>query len=45
MTCLPLPILLRRRRMGGSGIPANAIRQRDGAYIFDRAGNYIVTRA
>lgn len=25
-------------------IPANAIQQRDGSYILDRAGNYIETR-
>lgn len=42
MSCLPL--ILRRRRFSGSAIPANAIRQRDGAYILDRAGSYIETR-
>jgi hypothetical protein len=42
----PAALFLRRRRRGGSGaVPANAIRQRDGAYILDRAGNYIEVRA
>ena len=29
----------------GAEIPANAIQQRDGSYILDRAGNYIEVRA
>jgi hypothetical protein len=40
---IALPIL-RRRAAGGGGIPANALRDRAGDPILDRAGNYILVR-
>lgn len=36
---------LRGSLKSGTAIPANAIRQRDGSYILDRAGSYIEVRA
>lgn len=33
------------RIQSGSVIPTGAIKQRDGGYILDRAGNYIEVRA